>query len=119
MHGHLIAVEVGIESGADERMDADRVPFDEDRLERLNADAVQRGCSIQKDGVVVDDLFEDVPDFLILAVQHALRALDGVRKAHFLESADDERLIELEGDLLRETALMELELRPDDDDRAR
>src|SRR5262249_19046760 len=33
--GHLVAIEVGIESLADQRMDADGVAFDEHRFERL------------------------------------------------------------------------------------
>ena len=37
MHGDLVAVEVGVERRADQRMDADRLALDEDRLERLNA----------------------------------------------------------------------------------
>ena len=39
--GHLVAVEVGVEPLADQRMDSNRVPFDEDRLERLDAHPVQ------------------------------------------------------------------------------
>ena len=39
--GHLVAVEVGVEALADERVDADRVAFDQDRLERLDTHAVQ------------------------------------------------------------------------------
>ena len=42
MHGHLVAVEVGVERAADERMDLDGAPFDENGLERLNGEAVQR-----------------------------------------------------------------------------
>ena len=41
VHGHLVAVKVGIERGADQRMDADGFPLDEHGLERLNAEAVQ------------------------------------------------------------------------------
>ena len=41
VHGHLVAVEVGVEGGADQRMKLDRLAFDEDRLERLDAEAVQ------------------------------------------------------------------------------
>ena len=41
---------------------------------------------------------------------------DGVHEAEFLEAADDERLEQDERHLLRQTALVELELRTDDDD---
>ena len=62
VHGHLVAVEVGVEGGADERVDLDGLAFDEHRLERLDAEAVQRRSAVQQHGVVLDDLFEDVPD---------------------------------------------------------
>ncbi len=37
VHGHLVAVEVGVVGRADERVDADGLAFDEDGLERLDA----------------------------------------------------------------------------------
>src|SRR5207245_5639346 len=52
------------------------------------------------------------------ALEHLLGGLDGVREAVFLELADDERLVELQRDLLGQAALVELELGADDDDRA-
>ncbi len=41
---------------------ADRVALDEHRLERLDAHAVERRRAVQQDRVVLDHLFEDVPD---------------------------------------------------------
>ena len=40
MDGHLVAVEVRVEGGADERMDLDRLAFDEHRLKRLDTKTV-------------------------------------------------------------------------------
>ena len=60
--GHLVAVEVGVEALADQRMDADGVAFDQHRLERLDAHAVQRRRPVEQHRMVADDLFEDVPD---------------------------------------------------------
>ena len=37
MHRHLIAIEVGVEGGADQRMDPDGAAVDEDGLEGLDA----------------------------------------------------------------------------------
>ena len=37
MHGHLVAVEVGVERMADQRVDLDRLALDQQRLERLDA----------------------------------------------------------------------------------
>ena len=118
MDRHLVAVEVRVERGADERVDLDRRALDEDRHERLDAEAVERRGAVQQDRVVLDDLFEDVPDLGPDALDDALRALDVVGEALLDELAHDERLEQLERHLLRQAALVELELRPDDDDRA-
>ncbi len=62
VHGHLVTVEVGVEGGADQRMDLDGLAFDEHGLKRLDAQAVERRSAVEQDRVVLDDLFEDVPD---------------------------------------------------------
>ncbi len=41
MHRHLIAVEVGVEGRANQRMQLNRLAFDQLRLESLNAETVQ------------------------------------------------------------------------------
>ena len=106
--GHLVAVEVGVEALADQRVDLDGVAFDQHRLERLDAHAVQRRGAVQQHRVLVDDLFEDVPDLLVAPLEHLLGGLDGVGQAALLELADDERLVELQGDLLGQAALVQL-----------
>ena len=58
---HLVAVEVGVERGADQRVQADGLALDEHRLERLDAEAVQRRRAVEHHGVVADDLLEHVP----------------------------------------------------------
>ena len=62
VHGHLITVEVGVEGGADQRMNLDGLTFDEHGLKRLDTQAMQRRCAVQQDWMVLDDLFEDVPN---------------------------------------------------------
>src|SRR4051812_45282233 len=109
MDGHLIAVEVGIESFAHQRMKLNGVALHKDRLERLNSHAVERRRAIEEHGMIADHLFEDVPHLIILALEHFLRAFDGIGMPKLLQSANDERLIQLERDLLRQTALMQLE----------
>ena len=46
----------------------DRLAFDQDRLERLDAQAVQRGRAVEHHRVFADHLFEDVPDLGVLPV---------------------------------------------------
>ena len=74
------------------------------------------GRAVQEDRVLLDDLFESVPHLVRRLLDELLRGLDRRRDALLLEAVVDERLEELEGHLLREAALVELELGPDDDD---
>src|SRR5215211_6296938 len=67
--------------------------------------------------MILDDLFEDVPDLGPDALDDALRALDVVREALLDELTHDERLEQLERHLLRQPALVKLQLRAHDDDR--
>ena len=114
--GHLVTVEVRVVGGTDERVNADGFAFDQDGLERLDRQTVERRCAIEQHRMALRDFLEDVPDFWRLLLDHLARTADGVHEAEFLEAADDERLEKNERHLLRQTALVELELRTDDDD---
>ena len=118
MNRHLVAVEVGVESLADQRVNPDRIPLDQHRLERLNAHSVQGRCPVQEHRVVADHLFENVPHLVAAPLEHLLRGLDRVGMPQLLQPADDERLEQLERDLLRQPALVQLQVRPDHDHRA-
>ena len=74
VHGHLVTVEVGVERRADQRVELDGLAFDEHGLERLHAQAVQRGSAVQEHRVLADDVLEDVPDLGTLLLHHLLRA---------------------------------------------
>ena len=118
VHGHLVPVEVGVERRADERVDLDRLALHEHRLERLDPQAVERRRPVQQDGVLLDDLLEHVPHLRPGALDHALGALDVLRQRLVDQPLHHERLEQLERHLLRQTALVQAELRTDDDDRA-
>ena len=77
VHGHLVAVEVGVERRADERVQLDRLALDQHRLERLDAEAVQRRRAVQEHRVLLDHFLEDVPDLGTLLLDQLLGALDG------------------------------------------
>jgi hypothetical protein len=115
--GHLVTVEVGVERGADERVDLDGLALDQLRLEGLDAEAVQRGCTVEQHRVLGDDLFEDVPHDRALTLDHALGRLDVLRVVEVDQALHHERLEQLERHLLGQAALVQLELRADDDDR--
>src|SRR5262249_1271346 len=95
----------------------DRLAFDEHRLERLDAETMERRRAVEQDRMLADDFLEDVPHFGALLLDHLLGLLDGRDQPALFELVVDERLEQLERHLLREAAMVELQLRPDDDDR--
>jgi len=97
---HLVPVEVGVEGEADQRMQLDRLPLDQYRLEGLHAETVERRRPVQHDGKLADYIVEGVPDLPLLLLHHLLRLLDGGREAGLLELVEDERLEQLERHLL-------------------
>ena len=76
------------------------------------------GARLSSTGMVLDHLFEDVPDLRPHPLDDALGALDVVREALLDELAHDERLEQLERHLLGKAALVQLQLRADHDHRA-
>ena len=71
VNSHLVAVEVGVERGAYQRVNLDGFTFDQDWLERLDTKTVQRRCTVQHDRVFLDDLGEDIPHFALATFNHA------------------------------------------------
>ena len=117
VHGHLVAVEVGVEGGADERVQLDGLALDQHGLERLDAQAVQGRCAVEQHWVLGDDLFEHVPHVAGAAVDRALGGLDVGGVLELDQALHDEGLEQLQRHLRRQTALVQLQLRADDDDR--
>src|SRR5690606_34911058 len=73
--------------------------------------------AVEQHGALADDLLEHVPDLAAGALDHALRGLDVLRVRQIDQALDDERLEQLERHVLRQTALVQLQLRADHDDR--
>ena len=67
--------------------------------------------------MTLDDVLEDAPDDGVLAVDYLLGRLHRLDDAALDELADDKRLVELGGHILRDTHLVHLQLGADDDDR--
>ena len=118
VYGHLVAVEVGVERGANQRMQLDRLAFDQHRLERLNAEAMERGRAVEQDRMLADNLVEDVPDFRLLFFNELLGLLHGGRETLGVEARIDERLEQLQRHLLGQAALMQLQFRTHHDNGA-
>ena len=118
MHSHLVTVEVCVERGADERVQLNGLALDEYRLEGLDTEAMQCRRAVQKYRVLTDDLFEDIPDLGALTLDKTLRGLDRRRFTAHLQLRENERLEEFERHLLRQTALMQLQRRANDNNGA-
>jgi hypothetical protein len=117
VHGHLVTVEVGVERLTHQRVQLNRLAFHQHRLESLNAQSVQGRCAVQQHRVLGDDLFEHIPHLRTLTLHHPLGALDVLRVVEVDEPLHHERLEQLECHQLGQTALVQLELRADHDDR--
>ena len=78
---------------------------------------LQRRRTVQKNRVFADDLVKDIPDFRLFLLDELLGLLDRGRQTLGLEPAIDERLEQLERHLLRQAALMQLELWTNGDHR--
>ncbi len=117
VHGHLVAVEVGVEGRADQRVDLDGLALDEQRLEGLDAEAMQRRGAVEHHGMLGDDLLEDVPDLGHHRLDHLLGGLDVLHQLARDQAAHDERLEELESHHLGQAALVHLQVRTGDDHR--
>src|SRR5579863_6583285 len=75
-----------------------------------------RRCSVGarfKRMVILDDFFKNVPNYGVLLLDQFFRLFDGRAMAALLQAMVDERLEQLERHLLRKTALVKLQLRPD------
>ena len=114
MDSHLVAVEVGIVSGADQRVQTQCTPLDQDRLKRLDAETVQRGRTVEQHGMLLDDVLQRVPDLCALLIDHLLGGLDIVRHAVLDELLHHERAEQLYRHFLGNAALVYLEVRADD-----
>ena len=104
---HLIAIEIGVEGGADQWMQLNRLAFDQHRLERLDAETVQGRRAVEEHRMFADDLFQNVPNLGPFFFDHALGGLDGGRHAVFFQARIDKRFEQFQRHFLWQTALMQ------------
>ena len=108
---HLVAIEVSVETFADQGVQMNGVALNQRGFKGLNSHSVKRWSTIQQNRVVGNYLFQDIPNLFVLPLQHFLGRLDGIGMAEFLESSNDEWLIEFQGDFLGQATLMQLQTR--------
>jgi len=117
VHRHLVTVEVRVERLAYQWVDLDGLAIDKDRLERLDAETVQRRRPVQHDRMVLDHVLQCVPHLGLQPIHHALGRLDVGREPVLDQPLHHEGLEQLERHLARQSALVKLQLRTDHDDR--
>ena len=115
MDSHLVAVEVSVEGGADQRVQLDGVAFDQNGLKCLNAQAVQGRCTVQQNGMALDDGFERVPHLGGSTLDLFAGSLDVGGNALLDQVLHNEGLEQLQSHLFGQTALVHLQLRADND----
>src|SRR6476620_2986850 len=108
VHCHLVAVEVGIVSGANERVNPNGFTLDQLWFKRLNREAVQSRSTIQEHWMAPGHFIENVPYFRRLSLNHLFRAAYCVDVSEILQSANDERFEENQRHLLGQPALIQL-----------
>jgi len=96
-------------------MQFDRLTLDQDRLKCLDAQSVQCRCTVQHDGMLFDNVLEDIPDARLQTLDHLLCRLDVVRGTVLYKLLHNERLEQLDRHLFRQAALIDLQFGSDDD----
>ena len=114
--GHLVAVEVGVEGGTHQGVELDGPALYQHRLECLDAQAVEGGGTVEHHGVLLDDEVQGVPDLGPAPVHHLLGGLDVVGQAVLHQLLHNEGAEELNGHLLGQAALIDLQFRAHHDD---
>ncbi len=115
MHRHLVAVKVGIISSTYQRMQLNRFTFYQNRLECLNSQSVKRRSAVQHNRMLLDNILQHIPDLRLYPLHHLLRILNVVGCSVLHQFFHNERLEKLDRHLLGQTALIDLKLRPYDD----
>ena len=117
MHRHLVAVEVGIEGGADQRMELDGSAVNQYRLKGLNGQTVQGRCPVQKDRMLLDYIFQSVPDAFVDLVDLLFGILNVGSLLGFHQPLHHKGLEQLQSHFSGQSALVDLQFRTDYDYR--
>src|SRR5437660_1082751 len=114
MHRHLVPIEIGIESRADQRMKLNSVAFNQAGLECLDAQPVQGRGAIEQDKALEKHLGQQIPDQRIAPFDHAfgLSWMSGERSIK--QCTDQKRFEEFAGHVLWQPTFMESQRWPDD-----
>ena len=91
--------------------------FHKDRLKGLDTETVKRRCTVEEHRMLFDDILESVPHLGALLIDHLFSRFDVVGNTVFHQLFHNEGSEKLNGHFLRNTALVDLKIRTDDDNR--
>ncbi len=111
MHCHLVAVKVCIKRRTDQRMHLNRFPFDQNRLEGLDTQAVQRWRAIQKHVAIARHVFQNIPYFGTARFNKPSSGTHVMYMAIADKPGHDKRLEQLQSHALGQTALVQFQFR--------
>ena len=111
VYRHLVTIEVSVIGRTHQWVQLNRFTFNQLWLERLNTKTVKCWCTVQHHWVLTDNFREDVPYLWGFALNHFLRSFNGCRQTAVLQLGEDERLEQLQSHLLRQTTLVQTQLR--------
>ena len=117
VHGHLVTVEVGVERRTSQRVQLHGLALDQFGLEGLDTQTVQRRGTVHQHRMPLDDVLQNTPDNGVFPVDDLLGRFHRLDDTALDEFADYERLVEFGRHILRNTHLVHLQFRTDDDDR--
>ncbi len=118
MNCHLVTVKVSIESRTYQGVNLDGTAINEHRLKRLNAEAVQGGGAIKQYRPLLDHLFKYVVDLWLMSLHQSASTLNIVGKPLFYQPPHNERLEQLHCHSSWQSALVQLELGANNNNRA-
>ena len=115
MNRHLVTVEVGVERGTNQRMQFDRFTLYQDRLERLDTQTMQSRGTVQHNRMLFDNIFQNIPHCRLQFFYHLLGIFDIMSGSVGNQLFHYKRFEQLDRHLFRQTTLIDLQLRSDND----
>ena len=93
MNCHLVTVKVGIKSSTNERMQLDSLAFNQFRLESLDTEPVQGGCTVQHHRMPFKYILKNIPNDRIFPVDDFLGRFYGFHNPSLNQFPDDKRFV--------------------------
>ena len=112
MHGHLVAVKVGVVCRTHQRMDFQRAAFHQNRLKCLDAQSMQRRGTVQQHRMLFDDIFQYVPNPAIRTFHQLFGLAHIVAMVFLYQFFQYKWLKQFQRHFLWQAALIHLQLRP-------